>query len=151
MKRLLFSLVALTGLSGLAALITWKVVGEPDRSVVCDPAKLPEHFVCLAAVRKWPAEDLLWVDARPRADWEKDGVAGSVLVNDQEDWLDLEPEFMMNMMVETKPKVVVYCNQSGCGSSKYVAEQLRERHAQSLGFEVFVLEGGVKALLEEKK
>ena len=150
MKRFVLSLVVLLALAGVAAVVTWKVVGPPDRSVKCDPENLPEHFVCLATVRAWPAEEVLWVDARPRVDWEKDGVEGSVLLNDQEEWVDLEPSFMMQMMVETKPKVVVYCNQSGCGSSKYVADQLREKHASVLGFETYVLEGGMKALLAEE-
>ncbi len=146
MKKLLRSSLCLVGLSALMSFATWQIIGPPDRSVECDPADLPEHFVCLSTVEKWPQESILWVDARPRADWERNGLEGAVLLNDQEEWFDLEPEFMMQMLVETRAKVVVYCNQSGCGSSKYVAAQLRERHAETLGFEVFVLEGGVKAL-----
>ena len=150
MKRLFVSLLVLTGLSGVASLVTWQLVGPPDRSVACHQADLPKHSVCLSTVRTWPVGEILWVDARPRADWEKDGLDGSVLMNDQEDWLDLEPEFMMQMMLATRPTVVVYCNQSGCGSSKYIADQLRSRHADALGFQVYVLEGGIKALLAEE-
>ncbi len=150
MKRFVFSLIGVSLLSAAASFITYKVIGAPDRSVACDQASLPEHFVCLATVREWPDDEILWVDARPRKDWEKDGVEGSVLVNDQEDWIDLEFDFMSKMNEGLKPRVVVYCNQSGCGSSKYVAEQLRQRHAGTFGFQVFVLEGGVKALREEK-
>ena len=149
MKRLLASFAGLLGLSAGMSCVTWKVVGPPDRSVACLQSELPEHFVCLETVKSWPQDELLWVDARPRADWEENGVAGAILLNDQEEWLDLEPNFMMNMMMETRSKVVVYCNRSGCGSSKYVANQLRERHAETLGFEVYVLEGGVKAILAE--
>jgi len=149
MKGLVISLATLVVLSGAAAMITWKIVGAPNRSVPCDPENLPKHFVCLATVREWPADEIVWVDARPRNDWEKDGVEGAVLLNDQEEWIDLEPNFMEQVMTGEKRKVVVYCNQSGCGSSKYVANQLRERHAGMLGFDVFVLEGGMKALEAE--
>lgn len=146
MKTLLGRLTLLITLSCLMSFFTWRIIGPPDRSVKCDQASLPEHFVCLATVESWEKEETLWVDARPRADWKRDGLEGSVLLNDQEDWVDLEPEFVLRILSEPKPRVVVYCNQSGCGSSKYVAEQLRARHSSNLGFEVYVLEGGVKAL-----
>lgn len=133
-------------LSSVAAFITFQIIGEPDRSVACDQASLPENFVCLPTVREWDSSEILWVDARPRDQWEEDGVEGSVLINDQEDWTDLEFNFMGKMNEDFKPIVVVYCNQSGCGSSKYVANQLREKHAEALEFQVFVLEGGINAL-----
>jgi rhodanese-related sulfurtransferase len=150
MKRLAVTIFCVSLLSSLAAFITFQVIGGPDRSVACDQAALPEYFVCLSTVRKWDESDILWVDARPRGQWEEDGIEGSVLVNDQEDWIDLEVGFMSKMIEQLKPIVVVYCNQSGCGSSKYVANQLRQKHAEALGFQVFVLEGGVNALREEK-
>lgn len=146
MKKLLKSLVVLVGISAVMSFMTWKIVGPPDRSVVCDQEVLPEHFVCVSTVETWPASSVLWVDARPRADWEKTGLKDAVLLNDQEDWFSLEAEFMMRVLSAEKSRVVVYCNQSGCGSSKYVANQLRERHAEDLGFAVYVLEGGMKAL-----
>jgi len=117
--------------------------------VACDQASLPEYFVCLSTVRELDPSEILWVDARPREQWEENGVDGSVLVNDQEDWIDLEFNFMGKMNEDFKPIVVVYCNQSGCGSSKYVARQLREKHAEALGFQVLVLEGGINALKSE--
>ena len=150
MKRVAVTVFCVCLFSSLAAFITFQVVGEPDRSVSCDQASLPEHFVCLSTVREWEQGKILWVDARPRKDWEKDGMEESVLVNDKEDWIDLEFVFMSKMNEDPKPIVVVYCNQSGCGSSKYVANQLREKHAEALGFQVFVLEGGVNALKEER-
>ncbi|MDA7886824.1 rhodanese-like domain-containing protein [bacterium] len=150
MKRLAVTIFCVSLLSSLAAFITFQVIGGPDRSVACDQAALPEYFVCLSTVRNWDESDILWVDARPRGQWEEDGIEGSVLVNDQEDWIDLEVGFMSKMIEQLKPIVVVYCNQSGCGSSKYVANQLREKHAEALGFQVFVLEGGVNALRKEK-
>ena len=150
MKRLAVTVFCVILLSSLAAYITFQFVGEPDRSVACDQASLPEYFVCLSTVREWQSNEVLWVDARPRDQWEKDGVERSVLVNDQEDWIDLEFSFMGKMNEDYKPIVVVYCNQSGCGSSKYVANQLREKHSEAMGFQVFVLEGGINALKEER-
>lgn len=152
MKQILLSLIGLSLLSGTAALVTWKIVGPPDRSVSCDPEGLPPHYVCLATVRAWDKSEVLWVDARPRDLWEKDGEEGSVLVNDQENWESMEQPFVAAVFGDgrhLRTKVVVYCNQSGCSSSTYVADKLRENLANSLGFEAFVLEGGVKALRAE--
>ncbi len=151
MKNFLLSCLVLPSFTAVAAFVTWKVVGPPDRSVSCNPEVLPEHHVCLKTVREWPQEEVLWVDARPRKLWEQDGVENSVLVNDQEDWVDLEMEFMTRAFgdgTNTLKTVVVYCDQSGCSSSKYVADRLRVV-ATDLDLKVFVLEGGVKALRAE--
>lgn len=150
MKRFVLSVVVVTLLSAMASFVTYKVVGPPDRTVRCDQESLPEHFVCLATVRSWPADEVMWVDARSKGEWQKNGVEGSVLVNDQEDWIELEFGFMSKMNEEFKSRVVVYCNQAGCGSSKYVAKQLREKHSETFGFQVFVLNDGIKAILGEK-
>jgi rhodanese-related sulfurtransferase len=119
--------------------------------VACDPADLPEHHVCLSTVREWPEDEVLWVDARPREKWQDDGVEGSILINDQEEWMMMVPELIGQMAIAPRPRVVVYCDQEGCGSSKYVANQLRKEHAGPLGFEVFVLYGGIAALQEEER
>jgi len=151
MKSFLLSLLGICVVGVTVAYVTYRMIGPPDRSVPCDPEALPEHYVCLATVREWDDDEILWVDARPEKDWENDGVEGSILINDQKEWLDQEFGFMSRMSADPKPKVVVYCNQSGCGSSKYVANQLRERHAGTFGFEVFVLEGGASALQAERE
>jgi hypothetical protein len=57
-------------------------------------ASLPEYFVCLSTIRELNPDQILWVDARPRKQWEENGVDGSILLNDQEDWIDLEFNFM---------------------------------------------------------
>lgn len=146
MKSFVVSTLAIVVLSAAAAMGTWWVVGAPDRSVPCDLSELEEHEVCLATVRTWEPTEILWVDARPRAAWEKNGVEGSILMNELEDWNDLEEGFMMKALMGSGLKVVVYCDQEGCGSSKYVANRLRERHGKELALEVYVLKGGFKAV-----
>ncbi|MCH1508044.1 MAG: rhodanese-like domain-containing protein [Akkermansiaceae bacterium] len=153
MNRLLISVCALMALSGIAALITWGVVGSPDRSVSCLEEALAEHHLCLETIREWPSETVLWVDARKRESWEKGGVKGSVLLNEHEDWGDMVAEFAAAVFGdgEGKERVVVYCDKAGCDSSKVVADRLREEMSRDFGFEVFVLHGGIKALEQEGK
>lgn len=147
MKSFFLSCLVISVLSCAAGFMTWKVVGPPDRSVSCDPSLLKEHFVCLSTVRSWPAESILWIDARSREEWEGNGVKGSILMNDQELWMDLIEGFLMSTLLGEKSKVVVYCNQTGCGASEYVADKLRENYAD--GMEIWVLDSGFKAFVAE--
>ena len=154
--KLLNSLVGtivIGAVSLFAAGVTWWIVGPPNRSVPCDPESLDSGHVCLETVQSWGEDACLWIDARPRALWEKNGVPGSVLLTDdnQEDYFELEEEFMSALFNggEIYPHVVIYCNEAGCGSSKAIAKNLREGSASQFGFEVHVLHGGWKALASE--
>lgn len=153
MKRLIFGALAISLLSLGAAALTWWIVGPPDRSVPCNTSNLEKGHVCLETVLSWEAGSYLWVDARLRNIWSKNGVPGSVLLTDDntEDYDSLIDRFMTAVFREGDiyPKVVIYCNEAGCGSSKAIANQLREGLASDLGFEVYVLHGGWKALATE--
>ena len=140
--RALAEAAALVGAAVLAAGVMWLVTGGPDRTVPCDPATLEDGYVCLETVMTAP-EGVLWVDARPRALWERNGMAGSILLTDDaaEDWDSLLAEAGERLV--TAERVVVYCGQEGCGSSKAVAAKIRE---SGLAPEVKVLFGGWKAL-----
>ncbi len=150
MRTYLISLVVVVGLSLLATFATYLIVGPPDRSVPCDPGELEEWFVCLADVRQWEAGDIVWVDARPKEDWEVNGVEGAIHFGDDTVPVDGEEAVIVAVSEREASKVVVYCNQSGCGSSKYVAGRLRPVAEAFEDFQVFVLEGGYKALKAER-
>lgn len=122
---------------------TFWLKGPPARFFVCDPAQLKPDEVCLQQI---PVDaKILWVDARSRKDWEKNGVPGSVLWNAEqgEDFQAFEAETAMRIM-ET-PRVVVYCGNENCGLSRQVAEQIR---ALQLTTDISVLRGGWRALSE---
>lgn len=135
-------MVAVAGIATLGALASWLVIGPPERAVPCAPADLQPWEVCLAAVQANP-DGVLWVDARPRAEWQRDGLRGSILVTDHRD------ENLDALVAEAFPKlvnarmVVVYCSDKGCGTSKTVAKILRDLQA---GPEVVFLHGGWRAL-----
>ncbi len=122
---------------------TWLIKGPPSRAIVCDPANLKPDEVCLSQI---PADAaVLWVDARPRADWLRNGVQGSVLWNldPAENVQTFEAETAVRIL-ET-PRVIVYCGDENCGVSRQVAERIR---ALGLGAEVSVLFGGWRSLSE---
>jgi rhodanese-related sulfurtransferase len=122
---------------------TWWIKGPPLRTLVCDPASLQPDEVCLEQIPGDAA--VLWVDARPRDEWLRNGVEGSVLWNldPTEDMQAFEAEAAVRI-VET-PRVIVYCGDENCGVSRQVAERVR---ALGLGAEVSVLFGGWRSLSE---
>ena len=136
--------VAIGVISTLAAGGTYLVKGPPVRKLVCDPSALKSDEVCLSQVSL--ADKILWVDARSRKDWEKNGLPGSVLwsLEAGEDMQAFEVE-IATKLIET-PRVIVYCGSESCGLSREVAERIRN---MQLGAEVSILHGGWRALSEE--
>lgn len=134
--------LALLGcVSALAAGASWALRNEPEQAAafVCDPEALLEGEICLADV----PPDALWVDARPRAEWEKNGVEGSILWNfdPAEDAGKFEAEAAVHIL--SAPLVVVYCGSDACDTSKQVADLIRKL---DLGPAVKVLHGGWEAI-----
>lgn len=130
---------AVIGLSLAAAGGTYLVKGAPERKLACDPATLKQDEICLEQV----PEGVLWIDARPRAEWEKNGVPGSILWNLEasEDAQAFEAEAAAKII--ENPNVVVYCSNENCGISRQVADKILNLN---LDAEVKVLRGGWQAL-----
>lgn len=146
--------VLIGALSLCVATLSWWLTGPPDRSVPCDEETLELGYVCLKTVKAWGEGEYLWVDARTRELWNRNGVLGSVLLTDDsnEDYFELENQFMDSLFNEGEiyPNVVIYCNASGCETSQSLANKLREEVAADFGFKVHVLHGGWKALAAEE-
>ncbi len=132
------SAVALTAAGG-----TWLIKGPPQRTLACDPASLKPDEVCLEQIPA--AAEVVWVDARPRAEWRKNGVEGSLLWNldPSEDAQAFEAEVAVRVAVT--PRVIVYCGDENCGVSRQIAGRIRDL---GMGAEVSVLHGGWRALNE---
>jgi rhodanese-related sulfurtransferase len=136
----------IAAISLTAATATYLVKGPPQRHLVCDPSSLKADEVCLEQLP--PEEEVVWVDARSRAEWQQSGVPGSILWNldPAEDMQVFEVEAATRIAVN--PRVIVYCGDENCGISRQVAERIR---ALGLGAEVRVLHGGWRALSEARR
>ncbi len=140
-----FQLTAVAGLSLAAAGATWLVKGAPGTAAVrifkCDPAGIKGDEICLADV----PDNVLWIDARPRSEWEENGMEGSVLWN--LDPTEAQPAFeaaVATAIVESQAAtVVVYCGSEACGTSRQIAARI---NGLGLGPDVRVLYGGWDAL-----
>ena len=133
----LLQLTAIVGISAAAAGLTWLLKGPPLEPTVekCDPALLEKDQICLADI----TGNVLWVDARPRSEWQENGLTGSVLWNldPKENQQEFEARTAMRA-IETE-LVVVYCGSSACGTSRQIADRIRRLQ---LGPPVKVLYGG---------
>jgi rhodanese-related sulfurtransferase len=108
----------------------WYVAEEP----------LQEDEVTMALIHeRWQGE-ALWVDARPRKDYESGHVPGALLLNEQEADQLLFDHF--EKLQDNKQPIVVYCGSEACQASRKIAEYLRERLP---GTEIWVLKGGWNA------
>lgn len=139
--KALRQVIAILALSLLAAATTWWIMGPPQRDVICDPAQLEPGEICLQDIPD--DQSVVWVDARSRRDWQRNGVAGSILWNldPKEDMHAFEAEAVMK--IATTPYVVVYCGDEQCGTSKQIAQRILDL---DLNAKVSVLHGGWRAL-----
>lgn len=91
--------------------------------------------VSLAQAEAW-GDQVLWVDARPDAQFAAGHVPGAIQLNE-----DRWDELLRQMLTSWKPerKVVVYCSEQSCAASHDVAERLRHEAGLS---NIHVLENG---------
>jgi len=94
--------------------------------------------VTLAAATAW-GTSVLWIDARPDADFARAHIPGAIPLN-EDHWEDLLPGVIDQW--DIKRKVVVYCSSLSCQTSRDVARRLREEVNLP---NVFVLQGGWEA------
>lgn len=141
--KVISQMAVIAGVALAAAGTTYLVKGPPERRLLCDPAVLKPDEICLEQVPD--GAEVVWVDARPRKDWEANGLPESVLWNldPTEDMQVFEAEAAARILMT--PFVVVYCGDENCGVSRQVAGRIR---ALDMGAEIKVLHGGWRALSE---
>jgi len=100
-------------------------------------------MVTVDLARSWGA-NVLWLDARPDADFEREHVPGAIPLNEDR-WNELLPPFLQQQWSPEK-KIVVYCSSESCNLAGDVARRLREE-----ANEIRVLEGGWEEWLRTRK
>ncbi|MFQ3225185.1 MAG: rhodanese-related sulfurtransferase [Lentimonas sp.] len=89
------------------------------------------------------ALDVVWVDARSEADYNADHIAEAMLLND-DNWETGVVELMGAWLMNPRP-IIVYCGSESCGTSKRIADRLREALPDA---EIYSLKGGWDAWLQ---
>lgn len=95
-------------------------------------------LVSVVEARSW-GDAVIWVDARPEAEFARAHIPGALLLN-EDDWDAQLRTFLTAWAPERK--VVVYCSAQSCSASHAVAERLRKEAELK---NVHVLEGGWEA------
>lgn len=108
--------VMLAALATLPAAGAWIMAPKEAVSVQTDGTITPRQAADLGPVA-------LWVDARPRRDFDQAHIPGALLLN-EDDWDALLPELIQQWTPSRR--VVVYCDGGGCKASKEVAARLRD-------------------------
>jgi rhodanese-related sulfurtransferase len=103
------------------------------------------NFVDVQTARSWGAK-VIWVDARPTDEFERDHVPGAVSLNEDR-WGEALAQFLGKDWLPDK-KIVVYCSAASCNLAEDVARRLREE--AKLPNEIRILKGGWEAWLEKK-
>ncbi|MEY2526080.1 MAG: hypothetical protein QOE73_851 [Verrucomicrobiota bacterium] len=104
----------------------------------------PSELVTVTQAREW-GDNVIWVDARPEEDFDRDHVPGAISLNEDR-WNELLPQFLAAWSPEKK--VVVYCSTQSCNLAMEVAHRLRNE-AQLKN--VFVLQGGWEEWLKSRR
>lgn len=141
MGRLFHQALLLVGLAALPAIGQAVYYGE--RAPWHAPA-VGKDEVELPQAQAW-GDAVMWVDARPDAQYASDHIPNATLLNEDR-WNELLPQMLIAWSPEKK--VVVYCSSQSCAASHEVARRLREEAGLP---DVYVLHGGWEAWLATKK
>ena len=89
-----------------------------------------------AIARDWKNE-VLWIDARPRGQFDQGHVPGAINLNEQE----LEEQLIghIDLLQDNSRPMVVYCDSGACRASRRIRDYLAPRFPTQ---EIFVLRGG---------
>lgn len=136
--RMIITLLLLAALPAAVAAIIHPKRPKWERTL------LSESEINLKTALDWN-EKVLWVDARPREEFESGHIPGALLLNSYE-WEQLLDPFLDAW--NSNQKVVVYCRGEGCDLSTEVAQRLRKEVQIP---NVYVLKGGWQAWHESQK
>jgi len=141
-KALLRQSALLVGLALLPAVVQALYLREkiPWQSRVAE-----SDFVEVDTARGWAA-NIIWVDARPSEEFERDHIPGAVSLNEDR-WDEGLSQFLGTQWSPEK-KIVVYCSAASCNLAEDVARRLREE--AKLPNDIRILKGGWEAWLAKK-
>lgn len=117
-----------------------KVGHEKESQPTAKESSISEGYISIKQANAM--QNVLWIDARSRAQWQSNGKQGSLFITlDPREDLQLLIEQNMQRLYQAeqaKELVVIYCNQTNCSDSQLVKNALTEA-----GFEL-----NIKILVE---
>lgn len=83
------------------------------------------------------ALEVLWLDARSEEDYRAEHIPEAICLN-EDNWETGLMELMGEWLTQPRP-IIVYCGSESCGTSKRIADRLREALPDA---EIYSLKGG---------
>lgn len=114
----------------------WYMVEEPVR----------EDEVTMQDISTRWNHDVLWIDARPRSEFEAGHIPGALLLNEQEAD-NLLFEYFEKLQDNDKP-IIIYCDSADCQASQKIKQYLLERLPLT---NLYILKGGWEAWQQGQK
>ena len=134
----MLALVALAFLPALAQAVYY------GGSISWHAPAVAKDEVTVEQTRTW-GETVLWIDARPDAQFTEQHIPGALSLNEDR-WSELLPQMLASWSPDKR--VVVYCSSQSCAASHEVARRL---HNEANLENVSVLHGGWEKWLEANK
>lgn len=142
MKTLVLQVALLLGLSAVAAWATYLWHPRaPALYAIQEPLRADE--ITMTEVAKRWAGNVIWLDARPRDQYQARHVPGAMILNEQE--FDSQLLEILDTLQTANQPVIIYCGGQKCEASRHVREKLLSVVALE---DCFVLKGGWPAWLE---
>lgn len=136
MKKPLIQALVITLLAAAAAVTAFQFHPHaPALHAVQEPLKADE--VGMKEVNERWKGDVIWLDARPRDQFQQEHIPGARLLNEQE-FDSLLLELLDELQTAGRP-VVIYCGGQKCEASRHVREKLLTLVPLE---ECFILKGG---------
>ncbi|WP_146855147.1 rhodanese-like domain-containing protein [Brevifollis gellanilyticus] len=121
MSSALFQACLIVLLAAAAATAAFQVHPRaPALYAVQEPLKADE--VGLKEIQERWKGDVIWLDARPRDQFDKDHIPNARLLNEQEFDTQLF-DLLETLQTATKP-IIIYCSGQKCEASRHVREKL---------------------------
>ena len=137
MSSLLKELILIAGITLIG--VAYSLVGG------LAPLPWAEPELAAGEIRLSDAEalDVIWIDARSYEEFEIDHMPDALFF-DEGDWDTGLIQLMEQWLMQPRP-IVVYCGSESCGTSKRIAERLRDALPDA---EIYSLKGGWDAWLK---
>lgn len=142
LRRMILEAVVIACIAGTAGAAAYHLHPLAPALYLNDEPLAADEVDLAAIAERWNG-DVLWIDARPSAEYTASHVPGAIPLNEQ-DWDASLWEHADALLSSDKP-IVVYCGAFACQASRKIADRLRT----SVGLpEVYILRGGWKTILK---
>ena len=136
MKSALLQAILLSALAAAVAAAAFQFHPRaPALYLVQEPLKADE--VGLKKIQERWKGDVIWLDARPKEQFEAEHVPGALLLNEQE--FDVQLLGMLDIIQAATKPIIIYCGGQKCEASRHVREKL---HAMVPVEDCYILKGG---------